>query len=267
MSNPLPEFGAQPSPLQWIANAFPYLAPVASPGTFPIAPPIGVPWVRPNPWSVEAPSVGPKPGEFPAATPAGFPGLQPLPIPPELPGLSPGSETVFPPVVQPIGEIVLTPGHAPRINPRSNPRARTPPRGTKERKVKMGRVMSFMWNAVGTITEHIDTIDLLYEALPITLKIKTYHKLGRQPNPKERAEIVYANLQDMDVEMFIISFVKNDLEDRLYALGGSQVGQAARDRNRPIGFEAGGSLTGGGEYVPTEGGPPEWWPQWLPWAP
>lgn len=247
------------APLPWAFGAVPWLTPILpGPELTPQAPPVYRPPPRPNWGTPEAPSVGPAPVKQPGV------GTPTVPVPPEIPAAVP--EVLWQSVPY-VGTTTVTRTGV-RHNPRSNQgRVRRTRSRTKERKARMGRALAFLWNATGTVTEYIDTVDILYEALPRQLKVQQYQMRGRQPNPAERAMLVYQHMNELNVEKAIISYIKNDLEDRLYALGGKQVGEAARNANRPIGYEAGGSLTGGGEYVPTEGGPPEWWPKWLPWAP
>lgn len=278
-AEPLPEYYPPGSIIAGDYFAFPggSGAPVASPWQYgyvplaspilpqppmvPEAPPVKNPVKRPMPLTPEMPDVGPHPTPKPNPVPE----WPVIPVPPELPGVSPGVGFV-PGLV--VGNVThLSPNHLPRVNFRTNPRVRRAKRGEKETKARMGRVLGFLWSATGQMTEYLDTIDVLYEALPKQLKRNEYASRGRQPNPAERAKILYDNINQLDVEKAITSYIKEQIEDMMYAAGSDKIAQANRDNFRPIGYEAGGSLTGGGEYVGMPDTAPEWWPETLPWSP
>lgn len=254
--------GALPSVgrLPWEYSVNPQLMPIHVGGAVTPAPkPITNPVRVPEPLTPQMPDVGPRPVPRPVPVPATVP----------VPGILPGHVPYINWTPLPYqGTVTLQgPGVAARVNPRANPRARRPRPRTREKKARMGAVMAFMWNAAAHVTEWIDAVDILYESLPRYLKRREYQRRERQPNPIERALLVYQNINQLDVEKALNDWIKNDLEDRLYALGSDHAATANRANNRPIGYEAGGSLTGGGEYVPTRNTAPEWWPDFLPWSP
>lgn len=242
---------------QWNPDAYP-------PGSVPFEqspPPIKDRPGRPAPWSSQAPDVGPRPQPAPWEYPESYPGPQPqpgtwpspqpnpapgpIPVPDDLPEAFP--EVQFQPVPS-AGSQAVT-GSAVRREPPGRDLPTNAGNRTKETKAKASRTFGFLWNAIGGVTEGIDFVEVLYECLPRADKISNYQSRGRQPNPGEKAEIIYQLINKLDVGCALTGYVENQLEDMLYALGGKQLGQAARDRNRPIGYEAGGSLTGGGPFV------------------
>lgn len=216
-------------------SVYPGLIPILGPAPMPAPWPLNVPRVR-NEFTGNV--VGPKPAPKPAtANP-----------------LKPGTTTVLQPGVKPV------------TKPNFNHLPRPPGKRTKETKVRMGAAMTAVWHGIGTLTEIGDLATVLYENLPKRKLVELYRKLGRQPKPHEKLGWVYMHLNQLDIGGAMHDYIANEIEDRLYALGGKQMGKANRKFNRPIGFEAGGSLTGGGEYIATQTTlKPSWWPSVLPW--
>lgn len=204
--------------------------------------PLRAPVRRPEPWSPEAPDVGPRPA--PRPRPNESPAYEPVPdeVPRDLP------EFRWEP--QPITHVRgSTYGkHWSRVRPEEK-RARRPPKGTRERKARWKPWMGYLWQAFGQVTEGVDTVKYSYECLPKRLKVDLYKQLGRQPSVQEKAMAVYRNVNSLDVGCMITSYISEKIEDRLYSLGSDQIAKANRDLNRPIGFEAGGGLTGNRPYV------------------
>lgn len=233
-------------------------------------------WVNPPPVRVVVPTLpipgdqkyvggnNPKPDPVPGINPA----PQPLPVPVELPVLLPHIR--WNPVT-PNGRTVIQPTNqsSTQVFPRAQHRAKPARKYTKETKAKVSPLIGFLWSAVGELGEVFDFVGVLYEALPKRQKVDLYNKLGRQPNPAEQAAYLYQNINDIDVAKAINGLIKQNLSDRLYALGGDKMAAANRKDLRPIGYEAGGGLTGGGVRpdLATGGRPPDWWPDFLPWSP
>lgn len=262
IAGPLQAIQPAPTPLPWVFGYVPELMPILpGPNYIPEAPPIGRPVPRPVPETPQMPDVGPRPAPAPAPAPA--PGS--VPRPPELPELIP--ELVFPPVAPPYGRAILSPRGMVRQQPRAQHKYARAPKGTKEMKARVGRVVGFIWGALGQVTEYIDTVDVIYEALPKRFKREKYKELGRQPTPFEKAILIYENFDDLDIEKAVNGYIKQQISDALYALGSDRIAEANRQNNRPIGYEAGGSLTGGGERVDLPNTAPDWWPDFLPWRP
>lgn len=231
------------------------------PWKFPTPAPIHVTWPVPNPVSPEMPSVGPAPAPAPVPVTPG------LPVPEGLPELIP--EIAWTPLPVTGQVIVSQSGHVTRSNPRTSPRSRPPGRGTKETKARVGRVFGFLWNAVSPITEGIEFIETMYECLPKYHKVNAFKKNGnKQPTPNEKLALVYENIDHLDIACALNNYVKNQISDMIYAAGSDKMRDANRKDLRPIGYEAGGGLTGGGGYVefaPGSGSAPEWLPEFLPW--
>lgn len=266
----VPRFEGHTAP--WIEYYVPDLSPVhPTPGLTPSPRPVRGSPPLPRPDTPQQPDhgYGAQPAPQPAPNPPGVIEIiePPVEFPTAMPEINWGPALVVGRVTQNQNGTRLDSTTRPNQNQQYH-RARRPPPRVKESKVRMSRGMAFMWYGIGQFTEYIDTVNVLYEALPKSVKRDLYQQYGRQPNPAERARIVYERLNEIDVPKAITSYVREQMEDRIYAAGGRQAGQAARDANRPIGYEAGGSLTGGGEYV--EGisdTRPDWWPDWLPWSP
>lgn len=256
-------------PRPWTETVWPGLSPIlprpdANPTPRPISRPIPyVPTISP-----EMPQHGPAP--TPAPAPAPIPGPVVLPEIPEIAWPNPGTPTET--IIAPRPGVAGQPAYWPNVSPKpqNNP-ARRPPKGTKERKIRMNRTLGIIWASFSHITEGTDYINAVYEALPWRLKVREYQTRGRQPNPAEKLRIIYENINDVDIVKATQNFTKNYLEDMIYALGGKQAAEAARNDNRPIGYEAGGGLTGGGGPLEfSQGGvpntAPDWFPtDWVPW--
>lgn len=243
----------------------PYYMPASVPGTWqaPFSPwtskpnevpewhtpqPINKPATRPKPISPEAPDVGPKP----STDPGGWPGMPdswptPEPVPKVIPEVFPEFNW------EPLKDwetVTMTPGlttvHA--RNPATRP-VRRPPKGTKEMKVRMNPVLAFIWKTFSPITETIDFINVMYECIPWKTKVAEYTSRGRQPNPAEKLQIIYRNINSIDAGCVVVNHIKEQLEDQLYALGGKHIAKANVKDNRPIGYEAGGGLSSNRPFV------------------
>lgn len=232
---PLPD--DVPSP--WYLPFFPPWTPPGQVPNNPDPPPVLWPPTRPEPWSPESPDVGPRPDPRPKPEPKPDPDI---PVPPDLPDVIP--EVVW--TSAPFSPGLIQGRGAPRpLNRPQEKRVRRPPRGTKERKVRMSPLMSFLWNSFNPVTEGIDMVNFMYECLPWKLKVDEYKSRGKQPNPADKAQIIYQNINALDVGCAITSYLEEQIEDMLYAIGSQKLGEAAKKDLRPIGYEAGGGLTGG----------------------
>lgn len=248
---PVPE----PAPAPWEGTYFPD---AYAPGEVPHEqkpPPIWHRPKRPQPVSSQSPDVDnswkQEPGVAPAPSPSPWPQPQPqpqpLPVPEGLPEALPEFEVV--PVPSVGTQVVAGTKTWPQRQRDDNTPVKPAPPRTKERKTRAPQWVGFLWNAIGGVTEGVDFVEVLYECLPWKLKVSEYQKRGRQPNPAEMAGIIYQNANSLDVGCAITGYIENQLEDMLYAAGSDQIAQANRDWDRPIGFEAGGALTGGGPFV------------------
>lgn len=225
-----------PDPLfPWAPSVFPHELPIGSPS--PVTPPLDFP--RPDPWSPESPSRGPRPDETPAPQPKPAPKPEPLPEP--VPNPAPRPNVVQNPFPNAPLDSWL-PAPRPNGRPQAQPKPRPPAKHEKEAKARMGRVAGAIWGAFGPITETVDFVDVLYEALPRNIKRDAYNKRGRQPNPVERAELIYANINQIDIGKALTGYVQNEIEDYIIGQFGKKLGEASRKDNRPIGYGAGWAL-------------------------
>lgn len=250
------KFHASPLPatdqVPWQFGAYPHYTPIAPmPHATPQAPPLIRP--HPEPWSPYMPDVGPRPEPNPQPNPWTPPGVDPvrppvpeIPVPPDLPVITPELDWRPAPMVPGVS-YDLNAGTRPL--PRLRPRARPARKNVKESKVRMNSTLGFIWSTFSPITETVDLINVLYENLPWKFKVQQYKARGRQPNPIEKVKIIYENINDIDVPGALRDYLEEQIEDMIVSLGSGKVKKANQKDNRPIGYEAGGGLTGGGPFV------------------
>lgn len=219
-------FGPNVPVMPWWVPLLPNLAPVAQPYEAP-AKPLNVP--RPDPWSPESPDVGPRPAPKPVPDTVPFPGLEPYITPVPRPAPAPSVS------IDPLAPGKPQPGTRPHV-------PRPPGPGEKESKSRLGPLASAAWHHVGGITEGVDLINDVYEALPKDLKIALYKKLGRQPTPQEKVEAIFANLSKVDIPQALLNYINSQLEDMVFGIAGGLLGQASKQRGGPIGYGAGPAL-------------------------
>lgn len=229
-----------PLEIPWQYGAFPDAMPIHFvPAATPQAPPL----IRPrlDPWSPQAPDVGPRldPNEHEVREP------EIVPVPPELPLLLP--ELRFQPAYVPTHTVYQR--GLPRVEVRPRQLPRRARRGEKEAKMRMNPLARFLWNSFSPITETIDLVEVMYECLPKKTKVAGFQARGKQPRPDEKALIVYQNINALDLSCAVTNFIKEQAEDMIYALGSGKLKEANQKDLRPIGYEAGGGLTGGGPFV------------------
>ena len=267
---------------------YPQPGPFKEPGrTAPLPDDNWAPWQHGRaPWAIRPgfvsfnPTPAPIWRPFPYEAPLSpeMPQVGPAPVPKPKPETTPVPEIVeelFPEIpfvpVQPVGQIAFGPsrGHASRTNPRNSPRSRPPGRGVREKKARVGRVFGFLWNAVSPVTEGIEFIETMYECLPKYFKVNAFRANGgKQPTPNEKVALIYQHIDHLDIACALNNYVKNQLTDMIYAFGSDKMRDANRKDNRPIGYEAGGGLTGGGvvpELAPGSVSRPDWLPDFMPW--
>lgn len=91
-----------------------------------------------------------------------------------------------------------------------------PGRATRETKVTVPR---WLLRAVGLVTEGLDLVGAVYDALPDKLKKREAAKRGgKNPSLPDKAMLIYANWESVDVRraLFNIAY-ENLIEDRAYA--------------------------------------------------
>lgn len=195
----------------FIYGDLPIASPIGQPA-FPAQRPVyyGVP--RFEPWTPEFPDVGPRPPARPQPAEA----LQ-----------------------QQTGAVSYTPGQGPKPSAPAGPRP--PGKNVKERKAGLPPWASIAWRGASPITESVDAIDAVYEAMPKQLKRDEYNKRGRQPNPLEKLEIMYRNIHKLNIAKAVENLIIEQAEDKVYGKAGQLLRDAALNANpnRPIGWGAG----------------------------
>lgn len=197
----------------------------------PIFTPIGAPAFAANPGPVAwaPPRLDPPTPEWPEVGP------RPQPRPDPWPSRDAAQEGSFRP-----GAVEISPHAPPR--PVSPLGPRPPGPRTKERKAGLPPWAAAVWHGLGPITETVDIIDAVYEALDKQTKRDAYKRLGRQPTPQERLEIIYRNIHKLNMGDVVKNIVENQAEDFVFGKFGKALGQASANSGRPIGYGAGPAL-------------------------
>lgn len=199
---------------------FPYVAPLVSPQVNPHALPINVPVQRPKPMPYR--SVPHLPVWDPYA-----PGTTPLRGPVVARAISPSPSPWQ-------NGIVVRPGQPVQPAP---PHVRRPPvKGEKER--KPGRdVKRAIDPIVGPITEAVDAIDAVYDALSWSVRKGAYKRCragGGEPRecmtPQKKLKVIYDNADRLDMVKVVENLAKNHLEDRVIGELSRRADKNLRDR-------------------------------------
>lgn len=121
---------------------------------------------------------------------------------------------------------------APRVHDREPPR-----RGTKERKVGVPAAMVPILKAVNALTEGLDFLDALYDALPRQAKAKwrdtNYEWLN--PTPSAKLAAVYFHAEQIDLSQALENLVVEQLKDIAYGRIGRMGAETSRILGRPYG--------------------------------
>ena len=104
---------------------------------------------------------------------------------------------------------------------------RRPPPGTKERKVRTSGYAAVHFVA-GTVTEGLDFINSVYEALP------SYYKPKGYVSPQEKLYILYRRWDEIDIVGAVKNLLSEQVEDMLYGELGKQMARAS-ETARPHG--------------------------------
>ena len=179
----------------------------------------------------------------PALQPIQKPGYTPAPLPyrllPDFDRLTgnPYRQSGYGPINNPLRRPAASVEHtnAPiYINSITPPDARPfhalAPAGRGVKEAKVTGVPPAALNAfLGTITEALDFIDLLYKSVPYRDRV-----VGR-PTPTDKLRVIYRNLHKIDVPQFLIDFLTMQAEDRAYAALSGLGAASSRDLNRQYG--------------------------------
>lgn len=177
---------------------------------------------RPTTWP---PIVTPIPGNPPLNPPR--------PVDPPLNPPRPRPWNPARPGVRPVAR-----GH-PRVIARSRSvahRNQPPGRNVKERKAKARTLVARMARVAFSVTEGLDIVDALWDALPKEVRNKV-PKTGitgptaRHPgvkywSPQDKLQALYRHIDELDLEEAIKNLIKNHIEDEVYGRlsGGGQTG-------------------------------------------
>lgn len=124
---------------------------------------------------------------------------------------------------------------------------------TKERKVKMSRAASFLWHAVGHVTEAADAYKAFWDALPDSAKSGYYRihtKGGRTkyvkrwfPTPDQMAKDLYRHWDKVDMKQALTNVAMNEVQDALIGGVNKRINEGFRPwynlSRRPLGITAG----------------------------
>lgn len=119
-------------------------------------------------------------------------------------------------------------------------------RGVKEAKVKLTRAMAISIHVGGKLTEGVDAVDALYDALPDEVKPHIGRHVKKTVQPHIKAKLVYRHFDKIDVQEAIINLIENEIEDRVIGYFGNKAKQGAKisrpHGDLPIGFGTGPAL-------------------------
>jgi len=138
---------------------------------------------------------------------------------------------------------------------------RNPPKpNERERKYRPGKVLMGVWAGVGTATEALDLLQLLYRSIPKKWRSK-WHNGGNQhfdywsqdpntgkwkynePPPWIMAMVVFNNMHHVDVSKAVPNFVKMQASDKAYGAASKVLNKrfkaAYKATGRPFGYETG----------------------------
>lgn len=100
------------------------------------------------------------------------------------------------------------------------------------------------WRAIGHVTEVNDALSAVYKALPGRLRAKAREANdGKALNPIQKAELLYQNLNAVNIQDALVNLLVEGLEDKIYGgLGRLSAKASAQVRphgDLPIGFQTG----------------------------
>jgi len=245
----------------------PYSSPASVPTTRPYPAQL-IAGARPEPWGMP----DPKPAVFgdPYTQPPGDPdpaersrpGDAPtrtvaLPIMPFPVVAFPWPGTALEPTPQPDTQVIIIPPPAEQVAgdspPPEPPTASTRPgrprnsrnrgEGKFERKVRMSGGQALAWMMINVVTESIDFVESLHQALPYRQQAKPTK--GHAVTPTEMAEAIWRHRETIDVAKAVENFVNMQIEDWFYG----RIDQAA-NLNQLTGAPTGGGTAIDGQWRP-----------------
>lgn len=239
VTDPVPSMPIPKSPVPEPAPLLPSIDPEALPIQKPFPTPQPIPYpmlplVRPNPWRHPQ-----------QQRRSGYRVPRPIYDP-----LFPDRDIPLPPQQVPYVAPPVAVGSSPEVAAEPLPVAHTlgkPKSGDKESKVKLewaGGVLRI----ANTVTEGLDVIDAIYDALPSQFKPRyngTRFVL-RNPTPQQKLAALYEHWEEVDLPEAFRNLTYNEMQDRFFGA----LGRRARDFSRktrihgdlPIGVQAGPAL-------------------------
>lgn len=189
------------------------------------AAPVAGPGNRPNPWPEGRDSREPS-QEDKSEREWDIPPVFPPPLVPPPP-IFPVPPVAF--VMPPVG-----PG-IPRPNP---PRREPPKRGTRERKARIPAGAWRLLRVMGDISEAADLVSVLYKALPASARLECRRRgLSGTTRVEDALRCVFTHADEVDIEEAVRGYIKNQIEDAIYAAPGRLAGQASRRLREAIGSD------------------------------
>lgn len=217
----------QPTTLEW-----PVSAPQAVPGLEPWADPVVAPSADPFLLPVQKP--------MPAIAPVPFPLVRTAPATSPLGNPAFNGEPAYAPYAPAFGApgtaisyganvaTALAHGMIPRVPP-----------SPRERERKTNPIATWVYAGLGFITETVDAVDAVWEALDDEVKTRVK---GRRTTPQQKLEDLFNNLDRLDVNQAFINLIIEGLEDRLWGALGKQTRDANRNDDRVPGWAAGPAI-------------------------
>lgn len=125
--------------------------------------------------------------------------------------------------------------------------------GDKERKwIASPAASSLLGMVIGGVTEGLDAIYAVYDALPEACRRsnrpyapRVYirkNRIIKRPPPQEALDRIYNCFEALDFQKAAQNLIVNELEDRAIGYVGRKVGQASRRAGSPFGYQVGPAL-------------------------
>lgn len=108
----------------------------------------------------------------------------------------------------------------------STHRRRARKKNEKERKIVVSASKLAIGRAAGTVTEGVDALDAIYEALPKAMRDKARaSRHGKDPRVTVKLRMVYDHFDQVDLRQAVRNLLENQVEDWFYG----QLGQRAQE--------------------------------------
>lgn len=103
----------------------------------------------------------------------------------------------------------------------------------KEKKAKLSPAFAFFLKAVSAATESLDFVDAIYDAIPIELRPRYRDSKHEKKvlTPLEKAQAIFDNLENIDLDRAMINLIAEQAEDRFYGTFGKMGGEISKRLN------------------------------------